>query len=128
MSTSKAFHDTLMDRLSAAGDFSSIRMMGEYCIYYRDKVIGLLCDDQLLLKPTDAVLKALPDAERRYPYVGSKTLMVIVDEWENATLLATLAEAMYDELPAPAAKKGRKKTEESWMPASATLNRKPGAV
>ena len=43
----------------------------------------------------------LPDAERGYPYEGSKCLMVIVDEVENTELMEQVMNGMYDELPAP---------------------------
>lgn len=115
MATSQEFHDYVMDRLSLVGDFYSIRMMGEYCIYMEDKVIGLLCDDMLLLKPTESVLKLMPNAERKYPYEGSKTLMVIVEDLEDADLLAKTTDAMYDELPAPKEKKRKlKKTNDGF--------------
>ncbi len=113
MATSLEFHDYAMDRLSSAGDFYSLRMMGEYCIYMEDKVIGLLCDDMLLLKPTESVLKLMPDAERKYPYEGSKTLMVIVEDLENTDLLAAVTSAMYDELPAP--KKKKRVKDDPWI-------------
>lgn len=94
-----------MDRLSSIGDFSSCRMMGEYCIYMRGKVIGLLCDEMFFLKPTESVLKLMPDADRAYPYEGSRTLMVIVADIDNTGLLEKVTTAMYGELPAAKEKK-----------------------
>ena len=99
MATSKEFHDYVMEQLSRIGEFSSRKMMGEYCIYHRGKMIGDLCDNTFLLKPTESVLRLMPDADRGYPYEGSKTRMVIVDEIENTELMAAVIEAMYEELP-----------------------------
>ena len=99
MATSKEFHDYVMEQLSRIGEFSSRKMMGEYCIYHRGKMIGDLCDNTFLLKPTESVLRLMPDADRGYPYEGSKTRMVIVDEIENTELVAAVIEAMYEELP-----------------------------
>ena len=74
-------------------------MMGEYVLYYRDKVIGGIYDDRLLLKPTKAAETMLPDAERDIPYDGAKEMLLVdVDDRE---LLTKLIEAMYSELPAP---------------------------
>ena len=114
MATSKEFHDYVMEQLSRIGECTSRKMMGEYCIYYKEKPIGDLCDNIFLLKPTDAVLRLLPDAERGYPYEGSKTQMVIVDEIENTELLAEVIAAMHQELPEPKARKEkiRAKTKE----------------
>lgn len=105
MATSKEFHDYVMEQLSHIGEFSSRKMMGEYCIYHRGKMIGDLCDNTFLLKPTASVLRLLPDADRGYPYEGSKTLMVIVDEIENTELMAAVIEAMCEELPEPRRRK-----------------------
>lgn len=105
MATSKDFHDYVMEQLARAGEVSSRKMMGEYCVYCRGKMVGDICDNQLLLKPTPSVLRLLPDAPRAYPYEGSKTLMVAVEDVENTPLLQAVLEAMYDELPDPKKKK-----------------------
>lgn len=100
MATSKEFHDYVMEQLAQAGEITSRKMMGEYCVYYKDKTVALICDDQLFLKPTPTVLEKMPDADRGYPYEGSKTLMVIADNPEDRELMKELFAAMYDELPA----------------------------
>ena len=56
-------------------------------------------------------LRLLPDAERGYPYEGSKTQMVIVDEIENTELLAEVIAAMHQELPEPKARKEKKRAK-----------------
>ncbi|NGM17494.1 competence protein TfoX [Eggerthellaceae bacterium zg-893] len=83
-----------------AGEVSSRAMMGEYVIYYRDKVIGGVYDDRFLLKPTKSAKALLPEAEMQLPYEGAKE-MLLVDSIENRSLMAALLEAMYPELPAP---------------------------
>lgn len=108
MATTKEFHDYMMEQLSRIGDFSSRKMMGEYCVYYRGKLIGDLCDNTFLLKPTETVLRLMPDAQRDYPYEGAKTLMVVVDEIENTELLSAVITAMYEELPESKARKDKK--------------------
>lgn len=107
MATSKEFHDYVVESLQRAGDVTTRRMMGEYCIYYKGKLIGDICDNCLFLKPTESVLRLLPEAERAYPYEGSKTLMVVVDDVENVERMREVLDAMYEELPEP--KKKRKK-------------------
>lgn len=101
MATSKDFHDYVMEQLARAGEVSSRKMMGEYCVYFRGKLIADLCDNQLLLKPTPSVLRLLPDAPRAYPYEGAKTQMVVVEDVENAELIRAVLSAMYAELPEP---------------------------
>ncbi len=101
MATSKEFHDYVVENLQKAGEISTRKMMGEYLVYYQKKLVGDICDNCLFLKPTEAVLRLLPDADRGYPYEGSKTLMVVVDDVENTKLLAEVLSEMYKELPEP---------------------------
>lgn len=105
MATTKDFHDYVMEQLARVGEISSCRMMGEYCVYYRGRMVAEICDNQLLLKPTPSVLRLLPDAPRAYPYEGSKTLMTVVEDVENTDLLRAVLEAMWPELPEPKTKK-----------------------
>lgn len=75
--------------------------MGEYLVYYRGKLVGDICDNCLFLKPTESVLRLMPDAERAYPYEGSKTLMAVVEDVENTGLMTEVLNSMYEELPEP---------------------------
>ena len=75
-------------------------MMGEYIIYYRNKVVGGIYDDRFLVKPTKSAVAMMPDAEMEIPYEGAKE-MILVDDVENKEFLRDLLEAMYNELPAP---------------------------
>lgn len=107
MATSKEFHDYIVDSLQRVGDVTTRRMMGEYCVYYRGKLIGDICDNCLFLKPTESVLRNMPDADRAYPYEGSKTRMVVVEDVENTELMEAVLEEMYKELPEPKKKTKR---------------------
>lgn len=101
MATTQEFHDYVMENLRKVGDVSTRKMMGEYCVYYKGKLIGDICDNCLFLKPTESVIRLMPDADRGYPYEGSKTLMVVVDAIENAELMEEVLNEMYKELPEP---------------------------
>lgn len=108
MATSKEFHDYIVENLRKVGDVFTRKMMGEYCVYYQGKLVGDICDNCLFLKPTESALRLMPDAERAYPYEGSKTLMIVVDNVENTELMQDVLNGMYEELPQP-----KKKTKKS---------------
>ena len=78
-------------------------MMGEFVLYYREKVFGGIYDDRLLVKPTPSAASLLPDAPRERPYEGAKE-MLLLDRVDDRDFLQTLLEQMYEELPFP--KKG----------------------
>lgn len=109
MATTKEFHNYVVENLSKIGEITTRKMMGEYLVYFNEKLIGNLCDNCFYLKPTDSALHNLPDAERGYPYEGSKTLMIIVENIENTELMSQVLHAMYDELPAPKRKTAKSK-------------------
>ncbi len=101
MATSKEFYDYIMENLRLAGNASARKMMGEYLVYFNGRLAGSICDNCFMLKQTEASLRLLPDAEKAYPYEGSKTLMLIVEDVENAELMRRLIEEMYFQLPEP---------------------------
>jgi TfoX/Sxy family transcriptional regulator of competence genes len=79
-------------------------MMGEYILYYRDKIVGGIYDDRLLVKPVKAAIASMPTASYELPYDGGKE-MLLVDEVDDREYLTGLFETMYVELPAPKSKK-----------------------
>lgn len=108
MASSKEYVAYIMEQLSMAGDVRNRAMMGEYVVYYRDKVLGGIYDDRFLVKPVAAARELMPQAEFVIPYQGSKE-MLMVDNVEDKEFLARLCRAMYDQLPAP--KPRKKKTK-----------------
>lgn len=54
MASSKKFLSFIMEQLSELPEIAFRPMMGEYVLYYRDKVIGGVYDDRFLVKPAAA--------------------------------------------------------------------------
>ena len=107
MATSKEYLSYILEQLGEIGNISHRAMMGEYVLYYKDKVIGGIYDNRFLVKPVKSAVALLPDAPMETPYEGAKDMLMIEDV-ENHALMAELLDAMYDELPAPKPKKKRK--------------------
>lgn len=107
MASSREYLDFILEQLSLADDISYRKMMGEYIIYYRGKVIGGIYDDRFLVKPVKSALEMMPDASMELPYEGAKE-MILVDDVEDRPFLKDLMEAMYKDLPAPRKKKKKK--------------------
>ena len=107
MASSKEYLDFVLEQLSELEEISYKAMMGEFIIYYRNKIIGGIYDDRFLVKPTKAAIARMPNADREIPYEGAKE-MLLVDNVENREFLRELLEAMDGELPAPKPGKSRK--------------------
>ena len=93
------FNEYVCDCFSEAGDIVIKSMMGGYLVYFKGKLIGDICSDELFLKRTPTSDKLLADSELRYPYEGSKTLMHVFDSFDDKVLILELLEGMYAELP-----------------------------
>lgn len=104
MATTKEYMLYVLEQLSEAADVRCRAMMGEYVLYYRDKVIGGIYDNRFLVKPVPAAVSKMPDAAWELPYEGAKD-MLLVDRLEDKAFLKDLLEAMYEELPLPGKKR-----------------------
>lgn len=104
MASSKEYLTFILEQLSDLEGISYRAMMGEYIIYYREKIVGGIYDDRLLVKPVKSAVSLMPNAIYELPYDGAKG-MLLVDNVDNKDFLTGLFVAMYDELPAQKKKK-----------------------
>ncbi len=104
MASSKAYLEFILGQLSELEDIAYRAMMGEYILYYKEKIVGGIYDDRLLVKPVESAIKLMPTAPLELPYEGAKE-MLLVDEVDNREFLTGLFNAMYEELPTPKPKK-----------------------
>ena len=102
MATEQNTIDFLLDQLSKLGGASTKKMFGEYCLYLSGKPVGLVCDDQLFLKPTKAGADLIAKVVEASPYPGAKPhLLITADQWEDSEWLCELVRATDCELPLP---------------------------
>ncbi len=102
MASSREYLEYVLDQLSELNDISYRAMMGEYIIYYQNKIVGGVYDNRFLVKPTKSAVAMMPNAVMEFPYEGAKA-MLLVDSIENKIFLKLLLEVMYEELPKPKA-------------------------
>lgn len=100
MASSKQYLAFVMDQLSSLDDISYQKMMGEYIIYYQEKIVGGIYDNRFLVKPTKSAKELMPNAPLELPYEGAKE-MLMVDNIDDRIFLNELLNAMLDELPTP---------------------------
>ncbi|MBP5426805.1 MAG: TfoX/Sxy family protein [Clostridiales bacterium] len=98
MGSNKEYLDFVLEQLSELDEITYRYMMGEYIIYYRDKIVGGIYDDRFLVKPTEVGLAMMPHANMEIPYKGGKE-MIMVDNIDSKDFLKELIEKMYQELP-----------------------------
>ncbi len=105
MASDQTFVDYVMDQLSSIPGVSSRKMFGEYAIYIDSKIIGLICDNQLYVKPTNAGRGMIVEPTMSPPYQGAKPYFLIGDKIDQREWLIELVLATANEVPLPAKKK-----------------------
>jgi TfoX/Sxy family transcriptional regulator of competence genes len=97
----------ILDQLNAAGaGVSSKKMFGEYGLYLDGKMVAMICDDQLFVKPTPEGRAFTGPIEEAPPYPQAKPCLLIDgDRWDDGDWLAELFRVSAAALPAPKPKK-----------------------
>jgi TfoX/Sxy family transcriptional regulator of competence genes len=102
MSTQQSTIDFILDQISNAGSVSAKKMFGEYGLYCDGKIVALVCNDQLFVKPTAAGRAFIGTCEEQPPYPGAKPYLFISgDRWDDEEWLSTLIKLSVAELPVP---------------------------
>ena len=114
MASEKDFISFVCEQLRGAGEISSRRMFGEAAVYFRDKVVGLVCDNQLFVKPTEAGRTKIGVPLEAPPFPGANNWFLLAD-LDDPEFLADLIRTTADALPVPKikAKKSRQATSRS---------------
>jgi TfoX/Sxy family transcriptional regulator of competence genes len=110
MATSQATLSYLLDQLAGARTVRARKMFGEYALYCDEKVVALVCDDQLFVKITPAGREWVGDGYAEgIAYPGAKPSMLIAgDRFDDGEWLAELIRRTADALPAPKMKPKKK--------------------
>ena len=94
----------LLDALAPL-PLSTRKMFGEYALYLDGKVVALVCDDQLFLKPTPGAQTALPDCPAGHPYPGAKLHLLVTDALDDPEQVVLALRAIATDLPDPKPKR-----------------------
>lgn len=106
MATKQSTVDFIYDQVSSAGNIRYRKMFGEYALYCNEKVVALICDDQLYVKPTDRGLTIVGKGNEAPPYPGAKPyLLISEDYWDDREWMSTLITETAEALPLPKPKK-----------------------
>lgn len=109
MATSQKTVDYILDQISSLGTVSAKKMFGEYGVYCDNKIVALICDDRLFVKPTEkgrAFIGAIVEAP---PYPGAKpSFLVDSESWNDREYLSKLIKLTAEELSPPKPKPAKK--------------------
>lgn len=106
MASDLNFVEYVVEQLGAGITYK--RMFGEYGIYCDGKIVGVICDNVLYIKKTEAGAKLYPSCAEGAPYGGAKPHFII-DNVDDKEFMAKFVRATYEELPAQKPKKAKSK-------------------
>ena len=108
MASDLTFVEYVCDQMSAAGTITFRKMFGEYAIYCEGKVVALVCDNQLFVKPTSGGRSFVERVAEAPPYPGAQAHLLIGDELDDREWISKLIRISQKELPVPKPRKPKR--------------------
>jgi TfoX/Sxy family transcriptional regulator of competence genes len=105
VSSDPGFVEYICDQLQDAAEISSRKMFGEWAIYSGPKVVALICDDRLFVRPTAAGRTFIGEPVEVSPYPSAKPHFLIEDRIDDREWLTGLIRVTEREIPVPKPKK-----------------------
>ncbi len=112
MASELEFVDYVAEQMQSAGEIRYRAMFGGFTFYCDDKVVALVCDGKLFLKPTLNGEAFIGEVVKEPPYPGAKPFFLIREKLEDHQWMGELIAIMTKELPKPKKKKPKKKLTE----------------
>lgn len=103
MATTPEYNEFVCERLEPFGAVRSRKMFGEYMVYLNDKPIITVCDNTVFVKILPELAAYLNDAERGFPYDGSKLHYIL--DIEDSELLSDVIPILEAVTPLPKPRK-----------------------
>ena len=109
MATDLEFMEFLVDQMAGTGEIAYRKMFGEYAVYCGGKVVALVCDNRLFVKPTAAGRAFIGAPVEAPAYPGAKDSFLIEDAFEDRDWISELIRITARDLPAPKPKKPKRR-------------------
>lgn len=109
MASDAGFVTYVQEQLQDAGDIFIRKMFEEYAVYLDHKVVALICDNQLFVKPTEAGRTLLGEVCEKPPYPNAKPHFLTEEQLDDRKLITALIQNTAQALPEPKPKKPRRK-------------------
>jgi TfoX/Sxy family transcriptional regulator of competence genes len=124
MASDQDFVEFVADQMSAAGNIAYRKMFGEYAVYCDGKVVALVCDNQLFIKPTEEGRSYIGRVCEAPPYPGAKMYFLIEDAYEDPDWISGLIRITARALPPPKPKGIKNEKRKARKHLSGTAKRK----
>lgn len=110
MASDLNFVEFVVDQMQNAGAITCRAMFGGHTLYCEGKVVALICDNQLFVKPTKAGRLFIGNVVEAPAYPGARLSFLIEEQLEDKEWIGSLIALTEKELPEPKPKKKSKKS------------------
>jgi len=90
MSSELDFVQFVTEQMQDAGNITHRKMFGDYGIYCNGIIFGLICDNQVFIKPTEKGKKFVGEVVEAPPYPGANNHILIEDKFESKEWISEL--------------------------------------
>lgn len=105
MASQPGIVEFIVEQMRSAGAVTARKMFGEYAIYCDERLVALVCEDKLFIKPTKAGRAYMSQVTEAPPYKGAKPYFFVSGErWDDHDWLSQLVKVSAAELPLPVKK------------------------
>ena len=109
MASDLTYVEYVIDQLDRDCAATYKKMFGEFGLYSGPTLFGVICDNQLFVKPTVGGRAFIGEAVEAPPYPGAKPSFLIEDRIDDGQWLSELVRITVRELPTAKPKKRPKK-------------------
>ena len=113
MASDLSFVEYAAGQMHAAGAITFRKMFGEFALYCDGKVVALVCDNQLFVKPTAGGRKFAGRVAEAPPYPSAKPSLLIDERLDDQDWISVLIRITAAELPVPQPKQPAAKRKPS---------------
>jgi TfoX/Sxy family transcriptional regulator of competence genes len=111
MKQNNSFVQFVIDQMQDAGSISCKSMFGGYTVYCDKKIVALICNNQLFVKPTEKGKSVIGRVKEAPPYPGAKPYFLIQDNIDDKEWMCKLIRQTAAELQLPKQKNKVKKVK-----------------
>lgn len=108
MASDIGFVEFVVDQIDSDCAVTFKSMFGEFGLFSGGRIVALICDDQLFMKPTGGGRAFIGDVVEAPPYPGAKPCLLIGAQIDDGEWLSELVRITARELPPPKPKKPKK--------------------
>jgi TfoX/Sxy family transcriptional regulator of competence genes len=101
MASDEGYVAYVCEQAGLGDELSHRKMFGEYVLYLHGRVVALVCDNEVFVKPTGPGRALLGAAMEAPPYPGAKPHFRLGDVVDDGALLKRLLLATAEVLPLP---------------------------